>query len=47
MKTNRKNYPAECEYTPPKVDHVEITVESGFVLSGGIEDVGKDDEIEF
>jgi hypothetical protein len=35
------------EYSAPKAEVVEVSVEMGFVLSGTTEDVGKDDEIEF
>ena len=35
------------EYSTPKAELLEISVEMGFALSGVIEDVGKDDEIEF
>ena len=35
------------EYSAPNAELVEFSVERGFTLSGVIEDVGKDDEIEF
>ena len=35
------------EYTAPKAEFVEIPIELGFALSGEIEEVGKDDEVDF
>lgn len=40
--TNRK-----ATYKRPDMEFVVVEIEQGFSLSGGIEDVGKDEEIEF
>ncbi len=37
----------ESDYKCPDMELVAVKVERGFYLSGGIEDVGKDEEIEF
>lgn len=34
-------------YETPNVEMVELAIEKGFLISGELEDVGKDDEIEF
>ena len=47
MKTSMTICTAKCEYLRPKVDFADIVVERGFAVSGEIEDVGKDDEVEF
>ncbi len=47
MKTKPKICTAKCEYLHPKVDFADIVVERGFAVSGEIEEVGKDDEVEF
>ena len=35
------------EYATPCAEFVEIPVEQGFAVTGNIEDVGKDDEVDF
>ena len=35
------------EYATPYAEFVEIPVEQGFAVTGNIEDVGKDDEVDF
>ena len=35
------------EYETPYAEYVEIPVEQGFAVTGNIEEVGKDDEVEF
>ena len=35
------------EYSAPKAEVIELSIEMGFALSGENEEVGKDDEIEF
>lgn len=37
----------KAAYKRPDMEFVVVEIEQGFSLSGGIEDVGKDEEIEF
>ena len=47
MKTKPKICTAKCEYLLPDVEFADIIIERGFAVSGEIEEVGKDDEVEF
>ena len=47
MKTNRKLCATKREYLLPDVEFADIAIERGFAVTGNIEDVGKDDEVEF
>ncbi len=43
----KMNKTADYDYKRPDIALVYVEVEQGFSLSGGIENVDKDDEIEF
>ena len=47
MKTSKNFCTAKCEYLRPNVEFTDIAIERGFAVTGNIEDVGKDEEVDF
>jgi hypothetical protein len=47
MKIEQKITQTRGIYVAPEAEFVEIPVEMGFAVSGELEEVGKDDEVEF
>ncbi|MBQ3259463.1 MAG: hypothetical protein IJA66_00040 [Alistipes sp.] len=47
MKIEQKLTQTRGIYAAPKAEYVEIPVEMGFAVSGELEEVGKDDEVDF
>ena len=47
MKTEVKQCCMQQTYAAPSAEIIRVATEKGFLLSGNIEDVGKDEEVEF